>query len=72
MAEDSSQEKEEAPSEKKRSDTRKKGQVAKSTEVNSVFVLLTAVFLLRLVGPWMMREFDAHIRDYFALCSTPT
>jgi len=69
MAEDSSQEKEEAPSEKKRSDTRKKGQVAKSTEVNSVFVLLTAIFLLRLVGPWMMREFETHIRDYFALCS---
>ncbi|GBU23150.1 flagellar biosynthetic protein flhB [Fibrobacteres bacterium R8-0-B4] len=69
MAEDSSQEKEEAPSEKKREDTRKKGQVAKSTEVNSVFVLLTAIFLLRLVGPWMMREFDTHIRDYFALCS---
>jgi flagellar biosynthesis protein FlhB len=69
MAEDSSQEKEEAPSEKKRDDARKKGTVAKSTEVNSVFVLLTAIFLLRLVGPWMMREFDAHIRDYFALCS---
>jgi flagellar biosynthetic protein FlhB len=71
MAEDSSQEKEEAPSEKKREDTRKKGQVAKSTEVNSVFVLLTAIFLLRLVGPWMMREFDSHIREYFALCSHP-
>jgi len=71
MAEDSSQEKEEAPSEKKREDTRKKGQVAKSTEINSVFVLLTAIFLLRLVGPWMMREFEAHIREYFALCSIP-
>jgi flagellar biosynthesis protein FlhB len=70
MAEDSSQEKEEAPSEKKRDDARKKGTVAKSTEVNSVFVLLTAIFLLRLVGPWMMHEFDAHIRQYFALCST--
>jgi len=68
MAEDSSQEKEEAPSEKKREDTRKKGQVAKSTELNSVFVLLAAIFLLRLVGPWMMRELDAHIREYFALC----
>jgi len=71
MAEDSSQEKEEAPSEKKRDDARKKGTVAKSTEVNSVFVLLTAIFLLRLTGPWMMREFDNHIREYFALCSVP-
>jgi len=69
MAEDSSQEKEEAPSEKKREDTRKKGQVAKSTELNSVFVLLAAIFLLRLVGPWMMRELDAHIREYFDLCT---
>jgi flagellar biosynthetic protein FlhB len=72
MAEDSSQEKEQAPSEKKRDDARKKGNVAKSTEVNSVFVLLTAIFLLRLVGPWMMRELDAHLRDYFALCSLST
>jgi len=71
MAEDSSQEKEEAPSEKKRDDARKKGTVAKSTEVNSVFVLLTAIFLLRLTGPWMMREFDSHIREYFALCAVP-
>jgi len=69
MAEDSSQEKEEAPSEKKREDTRKKGQVAKSTELNSVFVLLAAIFLLRLVGPWMMRELNAHIREYFDLCA---
>jgi flagellar biosynthetic protein FlhB len=71
MAEDSSQEKEQAPSEKKRNDARKKGTVAKSTEVNSVFVLLTAIFLLRLVGPWMMREFNANIRECFALCSLP-
>ena len=69
MAEDSSEEKNEAPSEKKRDDARKKGTVAKSTEVNSVFVLLTAIFLLRLLGPWMMSEFDACIREFFAQCS---
>jgi flagellar biosynthetic protein FlhB len=72
MAEDSSQEKEEAPSEKKRDDARKKGNVAKSTEVNSVFVLLSAIFLLRLVGPWIQSELIAHIREYFALCSSTT
>ena len=69
MAEDSSQEKTETPSEKKREDARKKGNVAKSTEVNSVFVLLTAVFLLRIAGPWMLEEIQASIRDFFALCS---
>jgi flagellar biosynthetic protein FlhB len=69
MPEDSSEEKNEAPSEKKRDDARKKGTVAKSTEVNSVFVLLTAIFLLRLLGPWMMSEFDACIREFFAQCS---
>ena len=69
MAEDSSEEKNEAPSEKKRDDARKKGTVAKSTEVNSVFVLLTAILLLRLLGPWMMGEFNTCIRDYFAKCS---
>ena len=72
MAEDSSQEKSEAPSEKKRDDARKKGNVAKSTEVNSVFVLLSAIFLLRLIGPWIQDELITHIREYFALCSTGT
>jgi flagellar biosynthetic protein FlhB len=69
MAEDSSQEKTEEPSEKKRQDSRNKGTVAKSTEVNSVFVLLTAVFLLRLFGPWMLDEIRSCIREYMTLCA---
>jgi len=62
MADDSSQEKSEAPTPKKREDTRKKGNVAKSTDINSVFVLLAAIFMLRITGPWMMQEFTAFLR----------
>ena len=65
MAEDSSQEKTEAPSEKKRRDAREKGNVAKSTEVNSALVLLTAIFLLRIAGPWMMERIQKNLREYF-------
>jgi len=72
MADDSSQEKSEAPTEKKKADTRKKGTVAKSTDVNSVFVLLTAVFMLRLTGPWMMAEFETFIRVCFSMFAEPT
>ena len=39
MAEESNDEKTEAPSEKKRQDARERGTVAKSTEINSVIVL---------------------------------
>jgi flagellar biosynthetic protein FlhB len=69
MAEDSSQEKSEAPSDKKRQDERQKGSVAKSTEVNSALVLLTAIFLLRLVGPWRLAQIETSMREYIALCS---
>ncbi|MDR3013521.1 MAG: flagellar biosynthesis protein FlhB [Chitinispirillales bacterium] len=69
MAEDSSQEKTETPSEKKRRDARQEGTVAKSTEVNSVFVLLAAIFLLRLIGPWMLSELEQNIRETFAMIS---
>ncbi|MDR2578138.1 MAG: flagellar biosynthesis protein FlhB [Chitinispirillales bacterium] len=65
MAEDSAQEKTEAPSAKKRKDAREEGNVAKSTEVNSVLVLLTAIFLLRLVGPWMLEELKAGLLECF-------
>ncbi len=69
MAEDSSEEKTEAPSDKKRQDARQKGTVAKSTEVNSVLVLLVAILLFKVAGAWMMDEFASCIREFFALCS---
>ncbi|MFP4163361.1 MAG: flagellar biosynthesis protein FlhB [Chitinispirillaceae bacterium] len=69
MAEQGSEEKTEAPSEKKRQDARKKGTVAKSTEVNSVLVLFVAILLFKLVGPWMIEELTYSIREIFKLCS---
>jgi flagellar biosynthetic protein FlhB len=56
MAEESSEEKTESPSDKRRQEAREKGTVAKSTEVNSVLVLLTAVLMLKVTGPWMQNE----------------
>ncbi len=59
MAEEFAEEKTEAPSEKKRHDARERGNVAKSTEVNSVLVLLSAVLTIRLFGGWIFREIAA-------------
>jgi flagellar biosynthetic protein FlhB len=70
MAEDSAQEKSEAPTAKKRSDARKKGNVAKSPEINSVFVLFAAVLMLRIVGPYMLESIKECLRVFFALTST--
>ncbi|NLD99278.1 MAG: flagellar biosynthesis protein FlhB [Fibrobacter sp.] len=71
MAE-SSDEKTEAPSDKRRQDAREKGTVAKSTEINSVIVLFTSLFLIKLFGPWMMKELTASIIDFISLCSIKT
>lgn len=56
MADESSEERTEAPSDKKRQDAREKGTVAKSTEVNSVLVLLSAVIMLKITGSWMQGQ----------------
>ena len=58
MAEQHSQdEKTEQPTPKKREDSRKKGQVARSQELNSVFIILTGVMGLMF--------FDAHLLSGF-------
>ncbi len=46
MAEDSMQEKTEAPTQKKRDKAREEGDVAKSAEIPSVFVLLGGVSVI--------------------------
>ena len=52
MAEENptSGERTEAPTPKRRREAREKGNVAKSTEVNSVLVLLTGIFLLKIIS----------------------
>jgi flagellar biosynthetic protein FlhB len=69
MADESAGEKSEAPSDKKRQDAREKGTVAKSTEINSVIVLLTALFLLKISGSWMMKELGDSIINYCSILS---
>lgn len=69
MADESFDEKTEAPTDKRRSEAREKGTVAKSTEVNSVVVLLAALVLLKIFGPWMIKEMSACLADYFSSIS---
>ena len=66
---DSSEEKTEAPSDKKRQDAREKGDVAKSTEINSVVVLLAGILLLKWMGPWIVDELGKCIVEFFELCA---
>lgn len=65
MAEEQSDDKTEAPTDKRRSETRDKGNVAKSTEINSVLVLIAGMLLLKLFGPWMMKEMCWHMYEMF-------
>ncbi len=71
MAEQSNDEKTEAPSEKKRQDAREKGTVAKSTEINSVIVLLAALFLIKLLGPWIIKELSGSMVEFIKLVAQP-
>ncbi len=67
MAEGPGGEKTEAATPKKKSDARGKGNVAKSTEVNSVVVLLSALVFLRFYVPFMGEALMDVMRRYIAL-----
>jgi flagellar biosynthetic protein FlhB len=69
MADESFDEKTEAPTDKRRTEAREKGTVAKSTEVNSVIVLLTGLMLLKMFGPWMMKEMGGCLTEYLSMIS---
>ena len=56
MADEAQDDKTEAPTAKRRSDARQKGTVVKSTEVNSVIVLLAGLFMLKFFGQWMLDQ----------------
>ena len=49
----------EQPTPRRREESRKKGQVARSPEVASAVALLAGVVALRVFGPWMMHSFTA-------------
>ncbi len=68
---DDFQERTEAPTDKKRSDSRSKGTVAKSTEVNTVLVLLGSYTVLKIWGSWMFEKMSDVITFFFGLISDP-
>ncbi len=59
-------EKTEQPTQKRRDDARRKGQVGRSREVDSVIVLLAALATFRFGGAAMWRAFESLLRDSFA------
>jgi flagellar biosynthetic protein FlhB len=63
VADDKDQERSEPATPKKRDDARKKGQVAKSREIPSVLVLLSALSVFYFVGGWMFNEMITVTRD---------
>lgn len=69
---DDSEEKTEAPSDKKRHEAREKGNVAKSTEINSVFVLIISLAMLKITGPWILSELGNCITEFIGFTSDPS
>lgn len=64
------QEKTEEATPKRKEEARKKGQVAKSVEINSAFVILAAFLALKLIGPYIYSELTAFMRFMFSHFST--
>ncbi|MDR3563788.1 MAG: flagellar biosynthesis protein FlhB [Negativicutes bacterium] len=63
-------EKTEEATPKKRDESRQKGQVAKSQELNSAFVILAAFLALKVVGSYMYTELADFMRFMFSHFST--
>lgn len=63
MAEESYQEKTEQATPRRREEARKKGQVARSMELNSFAILFFGVLILLFAGPSMVREMAQVTRD---------
>jgi flagellar biosynthetic protein FlhB len=72
MADESKDDKTEAPSSKRRGEAREKGTIAKSTEINSVIVLLVGLYMLKWFGPWMMKEMGGCMSEVFGSVSNTT
>ncbi len=60
-----SAEKTEEPTERKKQDSRKKGQVAKSAELSSVFIILAAFIALKNAGPSIYGKLTGYMRFVF-------
>ena len=67
MAEDSDQEKTEEPTSKRLEDAQKKGQIARSRELNTFAMLITSASLLLMLGEQMGNSLVAMMRTQFQL-----
>jgi flagellar biosynthesis protein FlhB len=67
MAEDSDQEKTEEPTSKRLEDAQKKGQIARSRELNTFIMLITSAVLLLLLGEQMGNRLLAIMRTQFQI-----
>ena len=71
MAEGDFQEKTEKATPRKRSEARKKGQVAKSREIPSVAVLLAGLSTLYVFGTYMYNHITSLMQDTFSMITAP-
>ncbi len=67
MAEETGQERTEQPTERRRQEVRKRGQVARSLEVNSVVMLLSSFFILFVFRKHFLTEFSQIMVGFFNL-----
>src|SRR4051812_731680 len=56
---------------KRRSEARKKGQVAKSADLNGALMLFAALFALSATAPHLVQTLENCLRETFALVSSP-
>ncbi len=61
----------EAPTPRRREEARKKGQIAKSPEVNTALVLLLGFFLLQTTGPQLFRAMTMLTHDFLSGLDRP-
>ena len=64
-----SSEKTEEPTQRRQEESRKKGQVAKSAELSSVFVILAAFMALKTAGPHVYEKLTGYMRHIFSEAS---
>src|SRR3954447_10388871 len=64
-------EKTEKATPKRRQEARKKGQVAKSPDLNGAVVLLVSLFALSIWGPHIWEELGASMRSTLAMIAQP-
>ncbi|EGO63165.1 flagellar biosynthesis protein FlhB [Acetonema longum] len=65
-----SEEKTEEPTSKRRTEAREKGQVARSVELNSAFIILTAFYVLKMIGSQVYHKLIDFMRFMFTDFST--